>query len=688
MRRWLLLVALGAALTLAMLRVGCPPVPNDAPAPRDEQAQNDKPHALPPGARERLEALKRYHSRGSSSPASREWEYVRAAAFLADGRSAVAMTSRNSLVVFDLETGDRVRRFTDWQSGEPDGEPVVLPGGHLVQVSCNDGRFLVWERFFEGGGPGLVRALSADRGRLVAAVPVGGGAQTLQVSDTQAGRLLRTFGPFPEGVIATALSPDGRLLLSIAAPGRDDPGNEIPLCVWDVETGKLVRHLSGHADGVYKLRFAQDGRRVLSARHDGTVRVWDVVSGRELRCLGTITTRRNGPRIRDAVFVSGDRYVLAGGDFTDVILWEVASGKPVLRFDPQPRRGVGPFESVAVSADGTRALTATQGIFRLWDLRTGALVRELDGRRRFDPEVNCLAFLPDGKRLLSGSDVDLVLWDVQTRRAERYLPATTRALALAPDGKRALSTTKGELRLWDLATGKTIKILQDLEQGGFRVRLAPGNKVVTFGGWNGRSGTVQVWDLVKGQIERTFEFEGFPLLSADGMRLVTSTRDDAPSFVVWDVASGRRVRIFPGRRVGIGGLSPDGRYLLASERGWVEGKWAEGNSLEILHVWDLETGRLVRKFDPVRGWVTAAAFSPDSKWLAASDDETFSVRLWEVATGRQVRRFIRTTLATRIKAIAFSPDGKLLATGGEDLTLKLWNIGTGREVGPFVADEE
>src|SRR5436305_2765135 len=130
MRRWLLFVALGTALTLALLRAGCRPVPDETSAPPEEQAGEDKPRALPPGARERLQALKRYHARGSV-PAGYEpwrWDYVRTAAFLADGRFAVAMTSKDALVVFDLETGDRVRSFADWQGGERHDESVVLDG--------------------------------------------------------------------------------------------------------------------------------------------------------------------------------------------------------------------------------------------------------------------------------------------------------------------------------------------------------------------------------------------------------------------------------------------------------------------------------------------------------------------------------------------------------------------------------
>src|SRR5262249_6750682 len=115
--------------SLARPRVSTRPGGTVAPTPgRNAWRQAQGPAR---GAREHQKALREYR-RGRSGPAPREWDSVVAAAFLSDGRSALARSSDHLLTVFDLETGDRVRTFASRNGEWPRGEAVLLPGGRFV----------------------------------------------------------------------------------------------------------------------------------------------------------------------------------------------------------------------------------------------------------------------------------------------------------------------------------------------------------------------------------------------------------------------------------------------------------------------------------------------------------------------------------------------------------------------------
>src|SRR5262249_50857860 len=101
-----------------------------------------------------------------------------------------------------------------------------------------------------------------------------------------------------------------------------------------------------------------------------------------------------------------------------------------------------------------------------------------------------------------------------------------------------------------------------------------------------------------------------------------------------------------------------------------------GSGDALVCLWSPETGKLVRELVGHEGWVLAVAFSADGRRLAsASYDET--ARLWDVAGGRELRRFAGHEEA--VSGVALSPDGKVLVTGGFDATLRTWDAATGKE---------
>jgi WD40 repeat protein/mono/diheme cytochrome c family protein len=248
-------------------------------------------------------------------------------------------------------------------------------------------------------------------------------------------------------VLCVALAPDGRRALS----GGDDG----TVRLWDVASGKELRRLEGHPEAVDAVAFSANGWRAASGGRDRSVRVWNLEDGRELaRCEG------HTGRVRCVAFAPDGRTLLSAGEDATLRLWEADSGKEV-------RRLVGHAGEVAAAAfapDGRRVLSGGYDhSIRLWDVRSGRQVARLDGHTK---EVYSVAFSPDGRRALSGGNDRVArLWDVETgkelRRYEGHANAVIR-VAFTADGKRVLSgssryeSADKVLRVWDAEAAREL----------------------------------------------------------------------------------------------------------------------------------------------------------------------------------------------------------------------------------------
>jgi RNA polymerase sigma factor (sigma-70 family) len=261
------------------------------------------------------------------------------------------------------------------------------------------------------------------------------------------------------------ISPDGSLVAASRERHQQRGGPLDPtLDLWETATGKVRHQLGGHQDGVWQVAFTPDGATVAVGTGQQGVVLWDTASGKQLNRWPASASM--------ALVYSPDGKTLAtGGMDCAVRLWEADSGKllhtlgtPLDLSGPRDGIRVTGTSAIAFSPDGkfVAAAIVPQNTITLWDADSGKELRQFKGH----PDgwhqgwVHALAFTPDGKTLISGSEDRTVrLWDAPSGKERRVLDGHrggVRALAVAADGSRLASGSQDcTVLLWDLkALGK------------------------------------------------------------------------------------------------------------------------------------------------------------------------------------------------------------------------------------------
>ncbi|TXK41803.1 TIR domain-containing protein [Nonomuraea sp. C10] len=445
-----------------------------------------------------------------------------------------------------------------------------------------------------------------------------------------------------------AVSFAGGLLASGASDGT--------VVLWDALTGERLRTRTGHSDGAWPVRLSPTGELLAVGGGDGVVRVWDTATGESVHLLAGHQAPVYTASFGGSALVTGDS---AGV----VRVWDLTSGELVTTLDGH-RGGV--YRAVHAPGGALLATGDEAGTLRLWDTRTWERRHALTGHRG---SIYCVTFSPDGSLVATGdTSGDVRLWETsgEFRGLHTTHAAAVYQVAFSPDGHTlATGDSGGVVRL------QTVGGPHRTELTGHRSSVWPfawrpdGGQLAT----SSNDGTVRLWDPVSGKCQRVLRGHGRRItsvrFSADGTMLATSGNDGVVR--IWEPRTGRKLTEFTGTsdRLISALFSPAGPLLAASSN--------DGG----VHFWNVTTHEYERELNTETDHVWAEAFSPDGTMLATANDDD-SVRVWWRSTGRLV-----TNLADhrgRVRSIAFSPDGRYVATGCDDRRVRIWHVESGGRV--------
>jgi WD40 repeat protein len=463
----------------------------------------------------------------------------------------------------------------------------------------------------------------------------------------------------------------------------------VAVVVWDVATGAEVRRFQPDG-GIALGDVSGDGRRLaVSSATNGQITVWEIATGRLLRTLPAPAAGPNGPANHPTILAldrDGSHLLTTAGE-KSIKFWDIERQQ-----ETQTAETPGVALAMSVSPDGSAVAVAikddadTPDVIALFDVATGKETRRLNFHGRW---VFALRFSPDGKTLATGGrGQTLQFWDVTTGKEISPLvghPGPVTTVALSPDG-RLLATCSDHdpaVRMWDTQTGGEIRRLDGHPSGVEEVTISPDGKLLA----SAAGSVVCLWEVGTGRLVHKLEDHAslgpFLRFSDDSKSLATGSRRNQIAF--WECATGKPTRELAAPPLGIAAFPAfhDGRLLV------YETPNAEEQQDVSFAVWDAMANRVLRRFAGHPAGVMSVAISADGRMLASRGPDK-SIRVWEVATGGERRRFNEpgemhyTGHWTGTQFLAFSPDNCTLVTGGsDDLFARRWDIATGKQLSPF-----
>jgi WD40 repeat protein len=421
--------------------------------------------------------------------------------------------------------------------------------------------------------------------------------------------------------------------------------------------------------------FSPDGQRLVTGGRDHIARLWDVEAGRELQSFphhNIVQAVAFSPEGQRVATTSLDWYTKVWGPAGQKRAH--APSQPVA--SPSPTEPVhvlehgGAVTGVTFSPDGQFLATSSKDdSSRLWEAATGRQLQRLH-HVSLPQSVDTVLFSTDGKRLATVSKEShrFWVWDVAsgTPQLEQYLLWDPEKLSFSGELLRAAFGWHHTVKVLDLATGKPLSDFQLEEEGLKTLALSPdGTRVATLSHQEKR---LQVWDVATSKVLLRHESpEPFTRLTftPDGHRLVLSGFPDL-SIHVWDISAQCELqRLQPVAKEYAPDGSSDVKVMLSADGQWLA---------TFGHVWELTQARPILQLPNGLRFADAFALSADGSLFAASVTggvEDSYVRVWNVRTGRELPALPYKGWSS---ALAFSPDGRLLAGAGKDHLARVWRV--------------
>jgi WD40 repeat protein len=454
-------------------------------------------------------------------------------------------------------------------------------------------------------------------------------------------------------------------------------GRETGIEILNIGTGKKIRdYARGEQDEVRVGSYRKDGRTIACVIGADKAGIIDAESGRVLR------SRTVKAGLDYLVFAPDGQHVAQfGDDSTSIYLLDLTNDETPITLNGHTHQ----VRDLAFDGEG-RVLVSVDhnGAFIVWDTTDGRVLHTFSAGA-----ISALAVNSDGSTVATAEeDHTLTVRNAATGRlisAQRRPDVRIVKLAFSPDGKRIVSIDgHGVAKVWDTTADPPVRSLKTADPWIGSMCFSPdGRRLATVEGRHVTRSQVEVvvriWDVAAGHEIHSLHGYSEEIFSnvafhPDGNRVALSmgpARDDHRVHI-WDLAAGRATLAFPDKEAA---QHSDFTYAVAFH--------AHGDALAttdailgLLTLWNIPSGRERFTAKAAVGAILDVAFSPDGRWIATAGNR--EAVLWDVITGREVVRLRGPE--DWVSAVAFNPDGRQIAIASSDRTIWVYEAATGRRL--------